>query len=61
MNYPKLFSARLIICLVLVSTAIWSGCTKNYYDINTDPTRITTLSTEDIKGLFTNFLIYFRI
>lgn len=54
MNYPKLFSARLIICLVLVSTAIWSGCTKNYYDINTDPTRITTLSTEDIKGLFTN-------
>ena len=35
--------------MVLIAT----GCTRNYSDINTDPTRITSLTTEDIKGLFT--------
>ena len=32
---------------------LWSGCTKKFNEINTDPTRLTTLATEDIKGLFT--------
>jgi Susd and RagB outer membrane lipoprotein len=54
MNYAKLFSAKLSFCIIVLSTFLGFGCTKNYYDINTDPTRITTLATEDIKGLFTN-------
>ena len=54
MNYSKLFSAKLSFCIIALSAFLGFGCTKNYYDINTDPTRITTLATEDIKGLFTN-------
>lgn len=54
MNYPKLFSNKLSFCIILLSFILALGCTKNYYDINTDPTRITELATEDIKGLFTN-------
>src|SRR6186997_3163169 len=54
MNYPKLSSTRLLYCLILSSSLIWASCTKDYYDINTDPTRLTSLATEDIKGLFTN-------
>ena len=54
MNYPKLFSEKLFFCIIALSAFLGVGCTKNYYDINTDPTRITTLATEDIKGLFTN-------
>lgn len=54
MHYTKLFTARLIVGIALLSSAMWSGCTKDYYEINTDPTRITTLTTEDVKGLFTN-------
>jgi hypothetical protein len=54
MNYAKLFSAKLSLCIIALSVFLGFGCTKNYYDINTDPTRITTLATEDIKGLFTN-------
>lgn len=54
MNYPKLSSIRLS-CLVISSLVlILPGCTKNYGEINTDPTRLTHLVTEDIKGLFTN-------
>jgi hypothetical protein len=54
MNYPKLSSTRLLYCLILSSSLVWASCTKDYYDINTDPTRLTSLATEDIKGLFTN-------
>lgn len=54
MNYPKLSTIRLS-CLVISSLVlILPGCTKNYGEINTDPTRLTHLVTEDIKGLFTN-------
>jgi Susd and RagB outer membrane lipoprotein len=49
MNYPKLFFGIILSLAISVT-----GCTKNYYDINTDPTRITDLANEDIKGLFTN-------
>jgi hypothetical protein len=48
MKIEKIFQ---FVCLSLVLIA--TGCTKNYNEINTDPTRLTTLTTEDIKGLFT--------
>ena len=54
MNYPKLSSMRLLCCVILCSALIGAGCTRNYNEINTDPTRLTSLATEDIKGLFTN-------
>ena len=41
-----------LVCISLVLVA--TGCTKNYNEINTDPTRITSLTTDDVKGLFTN-------
>ena len=56
MHYPKLTSARLLYCIILSSSliGIGTGCTKNYSERNTDPSRLTSLATEDIKGLFTN-------
>jgi len=55
MSYLKLRSAILLVYGVIISSSLlWTGCTKNYYDRNTDPTRLTSLTTEDIKGLFTN-------
>jgi hypothetical protein len=45
----KKITQFVCLSLVLIATA----CTKNYNEINTDPTRITSLTTEDIKGLFT--------
>ena len=53
MNYPKISSLRLLHFIILSSVVGLAGCTKNYSEINTDPTRITTLATQDIKGLFT--------
>ncbi|MBL7699103.1 MAG: SusD/RagB family nutrient-binding outer membrane lipoprotein [Chitinophagaceae bacterium] len=48
------FSTKRILHFVCASLLFISvGCTKNYEEINTDPTRITTLSNQDIKGLFT--------
>jgi len=52
MNYRKLLPVR-IFSIALFSSFIMSGCTKRYGEINTDPTRITTLANADIKGLFT--------
>lgn len=52
MNHRKLLPAR-IIYMALFSLVIMSGCTKRFDEINTDPTRITSLATADIKGLFT--------
>jgi hypothetical protein len=55
MSYPKFRSAVLLLYgVIIASVFLWTGCTKNYYDRNTDPTRLTSLTTEDIKGLFTN-------
>ena len=42
--------------LYLVLITLATSCAKNYSDINTDPTRFTSLTTEDVKGLFTNAL-----
>ena len=52
MKYPKLSHVGLFFCIIS-SAIIWSGCTKKFNEINTDPTRLTTLATEDLKGLFT--------
>ncbi|MEP7258884.1 MAG: SusD/RagB family nutrient-binding outer membrane lipoprotein [Flavitalea sp.] len=54
MNYRKLSTPRLLYCLMLGASLIMAGCTKKFEDINTDPTRLTKLETEDLKGLFTN-------
>ena len=55
MIYRILSSARLLsVFILLLLTILWTSCTKNYNSINTDPTRLTSLATEDIKGLFTN-------
>jgi len=54
MNYILRKSiARLVWCTLLF-TVVFASCTKKFSDRNTDPTRITQLNTEDIKGLFTN-------
>src|SRR2546421_4685674 len=40
--------------LLLLSTVILTGCTKNFQEINTDPTRLTSLDPNDVKSLFPN-------
>lgn len=40
--------------LLLVLNAGLSGCVKNFDKINTDPTKLTTLSPADVKSLFPN-------
>ena len=55
MIYRIFSSARLLsVFILLLLTILSTSCTKNYNSINTDPTRLTSLATEDIKGLFTN-------
>jgi hypothetical protein len=54
MKYQILTHSRTLVCFVLASVSILSGCTKNYSELNTDPTRLTSLNSGDIKGLFTN-------
>jgi len=56
MKYPKSSRRRMLFSFIICSAFVWTGCTKNYSEINTDPTRLTSLATEDIKGLFTNAL-----
>lgn len=45
---------RVISNLSLLLVFIFIGCTKHYQERNTDPTRLTSLNTGDVKGLFTN-------
>jgi hypothetical protein len=40
--------------MILLSASIFSGCTKKFIDRNTDPTRLTSLTPTDVKGLFSN-------
>ena len=47
-TFRALFNCNLLLVFLFI------GCTKNYPERNTDPTRLTDLSTGDIKGLFTN-------
>ena len=54
MKYQLLSPIKLFFCFVLASATLLSGCTKNYPELNTDPTRLTTLNSGDVKGLFTN-------
>jgi hypothetical protein len=52
---PNIFTpARLYTSFLLIAVMVWSGCTKNYPEFNTDPTRLTSLNAGDVKGLFTN-------
>jgi hypothetical protein len=53
MNNIK-WSQQLLFSAVLLSGFILSGCTKNFSDRNTDPTRLTSLTPKDVKGLFAN-------
>lgn len=53
MNCTKFSTVRILHFVCLSLLFISAGCTKNYEEINTDPTRLTSLSNEDIKGLFT--------
>jgi hypothetical protein len=48
------WSRHLSFSIVLLSGFILSGCTKNFSDRNTDPTRLTSLTPKDVKGLFSN-------
>src|SRR5205085_10582741 len=52
-NILKKSFVRLV-CCTLLFTVVFASCTKKFSDRNTDPTRLTQLNTEDIKGLFTN-------
>ena len=54
MKYPNLSLKGSLYITTLFLLATVSSCTKNYGDINTDPTRLDTLVTEDIRGLFNN-------
>lgn len=44
------------IFLALFSISIFSGCVKKFDKINTDPTRLTSLSPANVKSLFPNAL-----
>src|SRR5690606_37591425 len=52
-NIAKCMLNACFAALLLVSVA---SCTKNYEELNTDPTRLESLNAEDVKGLFTNAL-----
>lgn len=54
MKYKILLPVRLLVGSLLALVIICSGCAKNYSEINTDPTRLTSLNAGDVKGLFTN-------
>lgn len=52
----KLSAVNKNLICIISAVIILAGCGKNSEEINTDPTRLTSLTTEDIKGLFTNSL-----
>ncbi|MEP7110972.1 MAG: SusD/RagB family nutrient-binding outer membrane lipoprotein [Ferruginibacter sp.] len=56
MKYRKMSPNRILFYFILCSAFTWTGCTKKFAERNTDPTRLTSLATEDLKGLFTNSL-----
>lgn len=47
LNIKRLYGINLLACLMLLA-----GCTKNFEKINTDPTRLATLSSTDLRSLF---------
>jgi hypothetical protein len=48
----KKSSGRIALAAVLFSGLIFTGCTKDFEERNTDPTKLTSLTSEDVKGLF---------
>jgi len=45
---------RITSGVALLSVVMLSGCTRNFEEINTDPTRLTSLDPNDVKALFPN-------
>jgi len=45
---------RITSGVALISVFMLTGCTKNFEEINTDPTRLTSLNPNDVKALFPN-------
>lgn len=52
-SLPYLIRITFIIC---TGGLLLTGCVKNFDKINTDPTKLTTLSPSDVKSLFPNAL-----
>lgn len=47
-------SFRITFIFLISSAFVLSGCTKNFPDRNTDPTKLTALTQQDLRGLFSN-------
>jgi len=47
-------SSRIPLIILIFTAFAINGCTKSFSDRNTDPTRLTTLSQKDLRGLFSN-------
>lgn len=56
MKYHILSPSKIITGLAIVSAVILGGCTKDFEERNTNPTKLTTLSPEDVKSLFPSAL-----
>lgn len=52
LNMRKSYRIKLIACLMFIA-----GCTKDFEEINTDPTRLATLSSMDIRSLFPGSIV----
>lgn len=50
----KYYTPPFIKYCALLSVLFLLGCTKDFKEINTDPTRMTSLTPDDVKGLFAN-------
>ncbi|HTF27308.1 MAG TPA: SusD/RagB family nutrient-binding outer membrane lipoprotein, partial [Flavitalea sp.] len=47
-------SFRITFIFLISSVFVLSGCTKNFPERNTDPTKLTALTQQDLRGLFSN-------
>lgn len=56
MKCQKLSLIRITAGLMLIMVIALSGCTKEFENRNTDPTRLTSLSPTDVKSLFPSAL-----
>jgi hypothetical protein len=56
MKYQELSLIRITVGLMLLAAITLGGCTKEFENRNTDPTRLTSLSPTDVKSLFPSAL-----
>lgn len=54
MDYYKMSSIATYTRLLLIVVVLLSGCTKNFLERNTDPTKLTSLNSSDMRGLFSS-------